>query len=152
MVGKILVPTDYSEPSLVACNHALDLAGHFGASVELLHVWSAPYFGPEYDQGAPSPDHQSLFELIRQRATEEMKAFVGRLDRPASVPMTTTVESGEIVQTVLKHIEATRPDWLVLGTHGRTGAKYLLLGSIATRLVQLAPCPVLTVPKTRGSA
>jgi universal stress protein A len=148
MIQKILVPTDYSEISQRALGTALGLAEKFGARVDVLHVWSAPYFGPEYDDLALGEQQQSLFSLIRERAHEEMSRFVQEVGVPPGVPVETHVVSGDPAHAVLAWQEEHAPDLLVVGTHGRTGARYLLLGSVAARLVQLSRCPVLTVPGT----
>ena len=61
--------------------------------------------------------------------------------------MTTRIESGEPVGRLIELIREEAPDLVVVGTHGRTGPKRWLLGSVAERIVQLSPSPVLTVPQ-----
>ena len=56
------------------------------------------------------------------------------------------LESGEPASAILNHVAATKPDLVVISTHARKGVRYLLLGSIAERLVRLCPVPVLTLP------
>jgi nucleotide-binding universal stress UspA family protein len=147
---RLLVTTDYSDCSRAALEVATGLASAFGASIDLVHVWSAPYFGPGYGyDGAAIIDpaqHQSIFDLIRQRAEEDMKKFVSEVPVPTGVVVTSHVESGEPARKILELAERDRPDLIVIGTHGRTGPKRWLLGSVAERIVQHAPCPVLTVP------
>jgi nucleotide-binding universal stress UspA family protein len=147
---RILVPTDYSEPSKRAFVIAVSLAEEFGASIELLHVWPAPYFGPGYgyDSAAvvDSAQHKSLFDAIRANAVKEMQAFVSSVAVPEGVIVSTHIESGDAPHRILEFIDENRPDWVVVGTHGRTGPRRWLLGSVAERIVQYSRSPVLTVP------
>jgi nucleotide-binding universal stress UspA family protein len=57
--------------------------------------------------------------------------------------------SGNPAATILAELDAAHHDLLVVGTHGRTGLRHLLLGSVAEKLVRLSPVPVLTVPLPR---
>jgi nucleotide-binding universal stress UspA family protein len=147
---RFLVTTDYSDCSRAAFAAAVSLAAAFGGAIDLVHVWSAPYFGPGYGyDGAMVIDpaeHQSIFDLIRHRAEEDMAKFAADVPVPSGVTVTKHVESGEPARKILELAERDRPDLIVIGTHGRTGAKRWLLGSVAERIVQHAPCPVLTVP------
>lgn len=143
---RIIVPTDYSAFSANAFRYALQLAPNLAAVIDVIHVWSAPYFGPEYEDLPVGDERKSLFALIRDRANEEMAQFVSQETVPENVQVNTHVHSGEPTQTLLQLAAQLPADLIIAGTHGRTGAKYLLLGSVATRLVRYAPCPVLCVP------
>lgn len=145
-ISKLFVFVDYSPCARGAYQAALQLASKLGASVELIHVWTAPYFGPQYEDLPVGPEKKSLFSLIRERAGEEMAEFQRGVSVPAGVAVHARVESGETLGKILDLIREEQPDLVVIGTHGRTGAKRLLLGSVAERIVQLSPAPVLTIP------
>ena len=154
---RILVPTDYSECSRAAFEFALGVAATVRAPVDVLHVWSAPYFGPGYglDTAAILVDpvsNQTIFDLVRKEAVSEMVRFAGSVQAPPGVVVSTHVESGEPLQKILEFAKERGSDLLVVGTHGRTGAGHWLLGSVAERLVRLAHCPVLTVPPHQKAA
>jgi universal stress protein A len=156
-VERILVPTDYSECSRAAFGLALQIAARVGAPVDVLHVWSAPYFGAGYGlEGAPvlvvSESNQSIFDLVRNEAVSEMLKFAASVPAPRGVALSTHVESGEPLHAIIEFAETHGSDLLVVGTHGRTGAQRWLLGSVAERLVRLAHCPVLTVPLQQQKA
>jgi nucleotide-binding universal stress UspA family protein len=140
----------YSEYARAVYETALDLAARLGASIDLVHVWSAPYFGPDYgyeNKAVLDPvQHASLFDLIRRHAVDEMQRFAAASAVPEGVRMTTHVESGDPVRKILEIAERERVDLLVIGTHGPTGARRWLLGSVAERIVRHAPCAVLRVP------
>jgi universal stress protein A len=156
-VERILVPTDYSECSRAAFAFALEFAAKVAAPVDLLHVWSAPYFGPGYglDTAAVLVDpvsNQTIFDLIRNEAVSEMLRFAASVRAPPGVAVSTHVESGDPLHKILEFAKEHGSDLLVVGTHGRTGAGRWLLGSVAERLVRLAHCPVLTVPPHQKAA
>lgn len=147
---RFLVPTDYSDFSRIAYASALELAAGFGASVDLVHVWAAPYFGPGYGHlGIPidDPGHQAtLFDRIRDDAKAEMATFSASIAPPPGVRITSHVESGDPARVILELAEKGHYDLIVLGTHGRSGPGRWLMGSVAERIVQHAPCAVFTVP------
>jgi nucleotide-binding universal stress UspA family protein len=58
---------------------------------------------------------------------------------------------GHVAQTVIDYARDVRADLIVMGTHGRTGLAHFIIGSVAERVVRLAPCPVLTVGAVRAS-
>jgi nucleotide-binding universal stress UspA family protein len=145
-LSRFLVATDYSDCSLTALRAAVSLARQLGASIHVVHVWSAPYFGPEYADLRIGDERKSIFSLIRDKAAADMEAFVARVE-VQGVVVTTRIESGEPVSRLIDLIREEAPDLVVVGTHGRTGAKRWLLGSVAERIVQLSPSPVLTVPQ-----
>jgi nucleotide-binding universal stress UspA family protein len=146
MTARILLPTDYSPGSLRAYRVALSLAAERGAPLDVVHAWSAPFFGPAYDGSAAPGTHESLFTLIREQAESEMKTFLGSVEVPEGVALTSRVVSGEPVHAVLEIEKEAPTELVVVGSHGRKGAAYLLLGSVAARMVQLAEAPVLVVP------
>jgi nucleotide-binding universal stress UspA family protein len=146
MSNRIFVPTDYSAQSRDALHVAVDLAEKLSVGVDVVHVWSAPFFGSEYDEVGLTGRHASLFTLIREQATAEMQTYIASVDPPRDLDIETHVLSGDAVHALLEFAAESRPQLTVVGTHGRTGAKYFLLGSVAARLVQLSDVPVLTVP------
>jgi nucleotide-binding universal stress UspA family protein len=146
-IRRILVPVDYSECSGAALAVAIDLAKKFGAEVDVIHVWDRPSYVPdELMVHQPSGPSRSLADLIRENAEREMDAFIKAAELPAEIPVTHRLLSGNPAAIVLSELRAARHDLLVIGTHGRTGLRHLLLGSVAEKLVRLSPVPVLTVP------
>lgn len=144
---RILVPVDYSPGSAQALKQAAELAMTLGARLDVVHVWDRPNFVPsetlvESGEGG----RRSLGELIRENAELEMVEFL-QANRPASagdVPSHRLL-SGEPASTLLAELERGEHDLVVVGTHGRTGLKHLLLGSLAEKLVRYSNVPVLTV-------
>ncbi|HLV19995.1 MAG TPA: universal stress protein [Polyangiaceae bacterium] len=155
-VRRIMVPVDYSEHSLHALSYAAALAERFSAELLILHVWDQPSYVPETITVGPPGAARPLGDLIRENAEKEMQEFLARASLPRTVQSRHKLVSGEPASAVLKCSEHESPDLIVMGTHGRTGMKHLLLGSVAEKVVRLSAVPVITVPppdrgKLRGS-
>lgn len=134
----IMVPTDFSYASDAALGYARMLAARFGASLHLLHVVDEP--GSWSEVYAAIPD---IRDRLRADAGRRLEAIAACL--PPPLQATSAVACGAPVPTIVKIAEAKGADLIVMGTHGRRGVGHLLLGSVAERVVRLAPCPVLTV-------
>jgi universal stress protein A len=149
---RILVPVDFSDASQKALEHAAELARAFGATIDILHVWEAPrYLPPELVIAGPSPQ-QTLAELSRARAETELKELVQNAGAVASLIGQVRNEEG-IPAAKIVEVAATGYDLIVMGSHGRTGFRHLLLGSVAERVVRHAKTSVLSVrvPEQRGA-
>src|SRR5688572_3998327 len=108
-LSRFLVATDYSDCSLTALRAAVGLARRLGASIQMVHVWSAPYFGPEYADVHVGDERKSLFSLIRDKAAADMEEFLSRADLQG-VPLTTRIESGQPVSRLIELIREETPD------------------------------------------
>ena len=136
-LSNILFTTDFSESSEAALPFARAFARHYGATLPLAHVER-----PEAYLLAPPEAIVVPFEEIRQFARTQMSQLSGRMK---DVPHQTVLGQGEIQDVLPEMIEKNKIDWIVLGTHGRTGLRKLLLGSVAEQILRLATVPVLTV-------
>lgn len=136
MFQTILVTTDFSANSAAAVEPAIAIACRFGGRIVLIHALE----GASADaQGAPT-------ELagLAAMSQEQLQEF-GTREIGNRAPWAAEVVFGPpylaITDAALRH----RADMIVLATHGRTGLKHLLLGSVAERVARTAQCPVLTV-------
>jgi nucleotide-binding universal stress UspA family protein len=146
---KILVPVDYSEHSQVALGYAVFLARGLGpdkATLDVVHIWDRPSYVPENVMVGKPGSQKSLVDLIRDNAEAEMADFLERCLPEAGVTVTHHLESGEPSSAILRTAKSSNADLVVIGSHGRTGVRYLLLGSVAEKLVRLCPMPVICVP------
>ncbi len=140
---KMLVPVDFSAHSDEALRVACAMAETFGASLTLVNVFSPPiYPTPEGAYVALPATYAEIVSATNQRL-EEMAGQVKRDHAGLAVDSRTLegVPFREIVGFAKKHDF----DLIVMGTHGRTGLKHALLGSVAEKVVRKAPCAVLTV-------
>ena len=143
---KILVATDFSAGADAALELALALRQQLGASVTLLHVYDAPNVYTEV-----YPFGVDLIAEMERGAREAMTALVERAKARAAVlggessPITGTVVAGVPQHTIVEIAADADYDLIVVGTHGRTGLRRVMIGSVAERVVRRAPCAVLTV-------
>ena len=136
----ILVPTDFSPTASRALEEAVLLAKHFGASLTLLHVIELPVYA--YDVQMANP--VDILTPVRAAAEQAMAGLLAEVR--AQVPAASSLlRVGRTADEVVDAARAVGADLVILGTHGRTGVKHLLLGSVAERVVRLSPVPVLTV-------
>ncbi len=139
-IRNVVVAVDLSEHSKRALDLGAATAAKFGASLDVLHSWEAPYFAPNVELDA------ELFKRIREGAQAELRSFLDKCDLPEGLNVKTTELSGGATATINDYITAKKPDLLVMGTHGRSGFKHMILGSVAETVIRYAPCPTLVVP------
>jgi universal stress protein A len=146
-ISRILAATDFSEGSRLALQYANMLRGQTGAALHVLHVVEDPTITGMWPDVylAQLPDLRAeLVSFARASLTAETRAL--RLSG-----VTTEIAVGPAAQVIAAMAEHHRSDLIVMGTHGRTGLSHVLLGSVAERVVRLAPCPVLTVRAPRAA-
>jgi universal stress protein A len=134
LFAKILCPMDFDEPSLAGLMQARELAQEHDGTIYLLHV--VPFIGAGealIDYSLMEVDaRDKLAELAREHLQDKVKFEV-------------RTQVGDPAAAILREIERAGVDSVVMATHGRTGVKRLLLGSVAERVVRESPRPVLTV-------
>lgn len=145
----ILVPTDFSADAEHALQIAIELARQFGARIEILHAYHvdvsitvSPLAG-----GVVLPE--GFFAQLRasaeQRVSELEKSVAER-----GVTAASHAVQDPAVQAIVDSATRLSADLIVMGTRGLSGLKHVLLGSVAERVVRLAPCPVMTVKADQG--
>jgi nucleotide-binding universal stress UspA family protein len=139
---KILVPTDFSEGAGHAMHEALDLAQALGAEITLLHAYQLPnYMLPDGSVVLTTAEaHASLVASSDSQLAEVLETARGW-----NVPVTTMTREGAAADVISHVAEEGRYDLVVMGTHGRTGFRRLLLGSIAEKVVRTCTRPVMTI-------
>jgi len=142
VLKNILVATDFSEPSENALNYGRDLARSYTATLHVLHVTENVLmrYSPEIGFAVPDfqadLDRQARQELDRRITADEMRAL-------KVVP---ALESAiNPAAAIVDYAKTHEIDLIVVGTHGRGAMQHLLMGSVAERVVRMAPCPVLAV-------
>jgi nucleotide-binding universal stress UspA family protein len=165
-VRKILVPIDYSSDSEQALLWGVSLSEKYGARVVLLHVipkaveevfpqgigvTSPPaYYYERMPPGNRPFGGQAIIIDLVDKAQAELQDFAQRnLKEP--MPLEAKVAVGKPAEEILRVAHEERVDLIIMGTHGRTGLRHLLLGSVAEEITRHAACPVFTV-RTRGAA
>lgn len=142
-VKLILCPTDFSEPSRSGVKAATELAAHFGAEICLVYVVpiipalpSDPEFAhelvPEYEELLESAGKKNLSQLQQQIAADGIRVRM-------------VVANGQPADEIAQIAEREHADLIVISTHGASGWRHLVFGSVAEKVVRFAKCPVLTV-------
>ena len=139
---KILVPVDFAPHSAQAVRLACEIAQRFSASITLVHVHEPVDYALPEGYVLYTPDQlgrlNAEFENRLRASQREVEALgVTRVD--------TRLLHGAAALEIVDFAQHESFDLIVMGTHGRTGLKHVLMGSVAERVLRSASCPVLTV-------
>lgn len=142
-IKNILLPTDFSEATVAATQHAVAIAKRFNATLHLLHVIEDPLALAPIFESIPLPPRQS-FETYAQDRLENWISDPDRDDLKLELHWL----HGHPVTRIVEFAADHRMDLIVIGTHGRGVISHALLGSVAEKLLRQAPCPVMTIRGT----
>jgi nucleotide-binding universal stress UspA family protein len=142
-IRRILHPSDFSRASGAAFAKAVEMAKMNRAELLVVHVLTPVI--PMIGDGYVSP---KVYEEVEAAARAQAEAQLDRLivkAKRAGVRVKGLLMEGVPHEQITRAARSKRVDLVVIGTHGRTGLAKLFLGSVAGRVVSIAPCPVLTV-------
>lgn len=141
---RIVSPTDFSEASYAGLAVANELALHFAAELLVVHVVAAVpipivnssdglggFDVPSYQLELETSARNSLQEVLDERVSKELRV------RPL-------VAYGDAANEIVRIAEEENVDLIVIATHGMTGWRHFIFGSVAEKVVRHAPCPVMT--------
>jgi nucleotide-binding universal stress UspA family protein len=140
-IRRILVPVDFSESAAKVLEWAAHLAREHQSRIVLLNVYHLPVEFQQLEGAYLPPD---FWSNVKSEAEQQIGRYQAML-RGRGLDVESVVREGYPATVILDEAESLEADLIVIGTHGHTGLKHLLLGSIAERVVQKATCPVLTV-------
>src|SRR4051794_31718940 len=138
----ILVPTDFSEPAAHALRFAVQLAQRFGARIRLVY---ADYFVAPVDFSASAAVE---YALTSDEAADEAKKHLVRVAEeivPKDVAVETRVVIDSPVPAIVDEARYSNADLIVMGTHGRTGFRRLIVGSVTESVMRIASIPVVAI-------
>jgi nucleotide-binding universal stress UspA family protein len=139
-INRILCPVDFFPASDAAVTYAARLASNYDATVHLLHVIT-PILPSTYEYAI---DTVEIMKSMEQSSAEEMNKLAARA-REAGVVCDIEMRIGDVYDEIKKTIEASKPDLLVMGTHGRRGVERWFMGSTTEKLMRHSPVPLLTI-------
>lgn len=142
MIKRILCPIDFSEATEFALTPATSLATEFNAELVLAHVLDYPY--PHVGPVVQGFDIENYYGAMEEKALAQMESLVDE-DARRFASVRAVVRRGSVFREIVSIAEEEEPDLLVLPTHARTGLDHMLWGSVAEKVVRMAPCPVMTV-------
>jgi nucleotide-binding universal stress UspA family protein len=144
-IRRILIPLDFSHHAEAILEWGTHLAKEHGSQVILVHAYHLPVEFQQLEGAYLPPD---FWTNVKTEAQQVLERHAERL-RGQGLAVETVVREGYPATVIQEEAEEQHADLIVIGTRGLSGLKHLLLGSVAERVVQKAPCPVLTV-KTPG--
>ncbi len=142
----IAVPFDFSDHALKALLFAKEMAATFGATLDIIHVIEKHLHPSFYQSGIASVYKEGT--QLENKVLKALRQIVAELPGEP-VPVAFTVLGGHPVKQTIEWIEKQTHNLIVVSTHGHTGIDRALVGSVAERIVRLAPCPVFTVKPPR---
>jgi nucleotide-binding universal stress UspA family protein len=144
--AKILLPIDFSSSSCAALETAVEIAGHFQAEVYLMHVIPKLPIVTEADFFEETAILQSARNLAEQQLSEQIDSLTSRRIRARS-----HIEVGDdVTDSIMKVIERENIDLVVISTHGMSGWRMEVFGSIAEKVVKLVQCPLLLLRSVKA--
>jgi len=142
---KILVPVDFSEFSDKAAEYAMNIARKYNASVTLLHV--IILFQEDYDEEEQLKLHEKILKKKESERKKKLEKHSKKAEDKGIQVNSVLLRGFSIANSIMEYISENDIDLVVLGTHGHTGFKKWLLGSVTEEVVRESPIPVLTVHK-----
>jgi len=142
-MSKILHPTDFSEPSKHALDYAVGFAEKFGAKIYIVHVIEEIASSMYFDMLKTPPLAQLMQDIERQ--AEKAMANLLTAEVRERIETEYLIRRGAAFLEVVRCADEVDADLIVCGTHGRTGLKHALFGSVAEKIIRKASCPVLSV-------
>jgi len=142
-IKKILWPTDFSEPSYVALNTAQELAKHFSAELYIVNVIT-PIPVVSSPNGPAGFDVSVYQEQLKETSQESLKDIAQeKIDK--EIKTHSKIVMGNASDEIVKTAKEEDIDLIITATHGETGWRHLVFGSVAEKVVRFATCPVLTI-------
>lgn len=145
-IARVLAPVDLSDQSETVMKHAAALSDAYAAPLDLLHVVEEAAYPNAYGLDPLTPSLPN----VQDRAREALETLAGELELRTD-PVNIHVLAGHAARDIVEFADKHEADLIVMATHGRTGLKRFLIGSVAEKVVRRAPCPVFTL-KTFGKS
>ena len=143
-IERLLFPTDFSDQASAALGYAVGLAKTHGAKLDLLHAYTLPLTYSPIEIQAPSDVASAVRDVAARKLLKTLETVQWE-----KVDAEMHLLEGDPGYSISEFAERRGTDLIVMATHGYTGLKHALLGSVAERTVKSAPCPVLTTKSGR---
>lgn len=137
MFSRILIPADGSSGTTAVAEMGVQLAAAHDATVHAIHLIDTDFNYLLREAGVET----DAYDTRAEKAVAQVRDVAAKY----GVPCKTTVRENKPARGIIEYADEIDADLIVIGTQGRTGVRRQLLGSVAERVLRLAPCPVLTV-------
>jgi nucleotide-binding universal stress UspA family protein len=141
---QILVATDFSDPSEAALVYGRELARNFGSTLRVVHAVDDLIARSAGSDGFVFSD-ADLQDQVEATARTRVESLLTNEDRELLRAEAVVIVSNTPAYAIVDYARKADVDLIVMGTHGRGAVAHLLMGSVAERVVRMAPCPALTV-------
>jgi len=139
---KLICPTDFSDAACEGLVQGKQLALHFGAEIVLVHVLPVlPILPDDPNFVLKVPEYERLLHADASRKLHQQAEELAR----DGVPARFVIGHGNAASEIVRIAQEESADMIVISTHGDTGWRHFAFGSVAEKVVRLAPCPVLSV-------
>lgn len=153
-IRRILVPVDFSETSINACNFALALASKLKAEIKLLYSYYDPIIGAEpYFEGESFNSYMDQIigniAYDAQRHLHELKTKIQEMAVEQNlhhIKISTTMDRGAADDVILQYMEKYKPGVVVMGTRGADSDSGKIIGSITRKVMEKSNVPVFAIP------
>ena len=142
ILRNLLVATDFGDTSAAALNYGRGLARALGARLHVVHVVDDMTYRYAPELAYVLPDLQLDLE---KSAKQDLAKLITEDDRKTLNVEPVVFSCVNVAEGLTNYAREHAIDLIVTGTHGRSGVRHLLIGSVAEHVVRTAPCPVLTV-------
>ena len=146
MPGKfqnhIVVPTDFSEQSIIALGQSYNLARFTKADITLVHVLDEDIFSSLLHV---FKSHEEQEELLRAGVQSKLAALANEARAKSGIEVKTRIEKGKIYDEINKLAEELKAAFIIMGTNGKSTLRKKFIGSNARKVIDEAPCPVITI-------
>jgi nucleotide-binding universal stress UspA family protein len=140
LINKIIVPTDGSDPSMRAADYAVKLAKCFHSEIIAIYVIDRLIL----EEVSKGHERNILEEEIRNKAQRCLNYIVSSVEKEG-LKATSLLVEGQPHDQIIHYAESLKADMIVMGSRGRRGMERILIGSVAERVIEYAPCPVLVL-------
>lgn len=143
---NILVPIDFSDFSDKALEYALQLAESFQSNLTILHA--LVLFQDDVGEEEKLHEYEDWIKRREQKIYDQMKKNLQKIKGKGLKFKSVILRGVNAADAILEYLDNHPFDLVTMGTHGRSGLKHFLLGSISEKVVRLSPIPVLTIHRS----
>jgi nucleotide-binding universal stress UspA family protein len=141
-VKRILVPMDFSEYSKKALKYAVQFAGSFNASIDLIYVVEPTIYPTDFGFGQFGLS--DIEEELQKRGSEQLDRLI-KNTIPKNIIIRKIICTGKPFYEINRYAKKRKINLIIIAIHGHSGMENILFGSTAEKVVRKAPCPVLIV-------
>jgi nucleotide-binding universal stress UspA family protein len=139
---RILIPVDFSETSLLAFKHGAYLASQTKASLYLLHVINTPFISQDMFLPVVTLEDQSL---IQDKVTQKLGEIAADIKAEYGIDVESIIRTGSPFVEIGKVAKEIDASIIIMGTHGYSPIKEIMIGSVALKVITKSPCPTMVM-------